>query len=181
MTDTSDSTGAEPTAEPIARADPPINGSELDTLSGFVDYLREAIVIKATGLDDEALRRPMTPSDVSLLGIVKHLAYVERWWFAHVFAGLEVEFPWTDDDPDADWRIEPGDKTAVILDVYRTECDRSRAITAESQPGDLSARAGRAGEPYSLRWIVAHMIEETGRHAGHADIIREAIDGSTGE
>jgi uncharacterized damage-inducible protein DinB len=161
-----------------ARTDPPRAGDELATLSAFLDFLREAIVLKASDLDEAALRRPMTASGVSLLGIVKHLAYVERWWFAHVFSGLESEFPWSDDDPDADWRVEPGDKSEVILDLYRTECDRSRAVTVESEPEQMAARARR---PTSLRWILVHMIEETGRHAGHADIIREQIDGSTGE
>ncbi|MGH9243331.1 MAG: DinB family protein [Acidimicrobiales bacterium] len=163
------------------RTDPPLVGDELATLTGFLDFLREAIVIKAAGVDDEALRRPMVPSGVCLLGIVKHLAYMERWWFAHVFTGLDVEFPWTDDDPDADWRVEPDDKSEVILDLYRTECDRSRAILAASEPEQLSAKPTRQGDAYSLRWIVTHMIEETGRHAGHADILREMIDGSTGE
>ena len=95
--------------------------------------------------------------------------------------GSTVAFPWTDDDPDADWRIEDDERTEVILDLYRTEIDRARAIVAESRPDDESARPGRLGGPYSLRWIMAHMIEETGRHAGHADILRERIDGVTGE
>jgi hypothetical protein len=161
-----------------ARTQPARTGDELTTLSAFLDFLREAIILKASDLDDDVLRRPMTPSNVSLLGIVKHLAYVERWWFAHVFAGLESEFPWTDDDPDADFRIEAGDKPEVILDLYRTECDRSRAVATASEPDQLAARAR---QPTTLRWILVHMIEETGRHAGHADILREQIDGSTGE
>jgi uncharacterized damage-inducible protein DinB len=169
------------TGNPPPRSDPPARGGELDTLAGFLDFLREAVVIKASGLDDDALRRPMTPSGLSLLGIVKHLAYVERWWIAHVYSGLDVTFPYTEDDPDADWRIEPDDRTEVILDLYRTECDRARAVVAESRADDVSARSGRHGGPYSLRWIVVHLIEETGRHAGHADIIRELIDGATGE
>jgi hypothetical protein len=167
--------------EPPPRADPPPQGGELDVLAGFLDYLREAIVIKATGIDEDDVRHPMTPSGVSLLGIVKHLAYVERWWFAWTFSGLDVEFPFTDDDPDADWRIEPDDRREVILDLYRTEIARARAVVAASGPDDPSARSGRNGQPYSLRWIMTHMIEETGRHAGHADILREQLDGATGE
>jgi uncharacterized damage-inducible protein DinB len=166
-------------AEP--RSDPPPKGDELEVLGGFLDFLREAIVIKVTGVDDDDLRHPMTPSGVSLLGIVKHLAYVERWWFARTFSGLDVAFPFTDDDPHADWRIEPDDRTEVILDLYRTEIERARAVVAASRPDDLSAKEGRHGGPYSLRWIMTHMIEETGRHAGHADILREQLDGATGE
>ena len=176
-------TEPEPLTTPAAsvRSDPPPQGDELDTLAGFLDFLREAVLLKAGGLDDDDVRRPMTKSGVSLLGIVKHLAYVERWWFARTFSGLDVAFPFTEDDPDADWRIEPDDQTEVILDLYRTEIDRGRAVVAASRADDMSARPGRHGAPYSLRWILAHMIEETGRHAGHADIIREQIDGSTGE
>ena len=165
----------------MTRTDPPKAADELATLSGFLDYLREAIVVKVTDLDDEAQRRPMTPSGVSLLGIVKHLAYVERYWFAHVFAGVDVSFPWTDEDPDADWRVEPNESSREVIDLYLAGCDRAREVVAASTPDQLSARSGRAGEHFSLRWIVAHMIEETGRHAGHADILRELIDGRTGE
>jgi uncharacterized damage-inducible protein DinB len=169
-----------PTADD-SRSEPPPCGDELAVLSGFLNFLREAIVIKATGLDDDDLRHPMTPSGVSLLGIVKHLAYVERWWFAHIFSGLDVAVPFTKDDPDADWRIEPDDRTEIILDLYQTEIDRARAVVAASRADDLSAKAGHHGGPYSLRWIMTHMIEETGRHAGHADILREQIDGAVGE
>jgi uncharacterized damage-inducible protein DinB len=163
------------------RSEPPPQGDELAVLGGFLDFLRETIVIKVTGVDDDDLRHPMTPSGVSLLGIVKHLAYVERWWFARTFSGLDVAFPFTDDDPDADWRIEPDDRTGVILDLYRTEIERAKAVVAASRPDDVSAKEGRHGGPYSLRWIMTHMIEETGRHAGHADILREQLDGATGE
>lgn len=164
----------------IARTEPPPAADELTTQSGFLDFLREAIVLKATGPDDQALRRPMTPSGMCLLGIVKHLTYVERWWFAHIFAGADVEFPWTDEDPDADWRIESDDTTRDVIDRYLAECERSRALIADATPDRMSARGNR-GELYSLRWIVTHMVEETGRHAGHADILREMIDGQTGE
>jgi uncharacterized damage-inducible protein DinB len=167
--------------QPPSRSSPPPEGDELAVLSGFLDFLREAIVIKVTGVDVDDLRHPMTDSGVSLLGIVKHLAYVERWWFARTFSGLDVAFPFTDDDPDADWRIEADEHAEVIVDLYRTEIERSRAIAAASGPEDQSAMPGRHGGPYSLRWIMVHMIEETGRHAGHADILREQLDGATGE
>jgi len=137
---------------------------------------------KVDGLSDGDLRRPLTPSGMSLLGLVKHLAYVERWWFQVVFAGADVPFPWTDEDPDADWRPEPNETAAGIFDLYRSEVARSRAILAGAGLDDL------AKEPHhprhgsqSLRWIVIHMIEETARHNGHADLMREAIDGMTGE
>jgi uncharacterized damage-inducible protein DinB len=166
----------------LTRTSPPRIGDELATSNGFLDYLREAIVLKASGLDDEAVRRSMTPSGVSLLGIVKHLTAVERWWFAHNYAGLDVDFPWTSEDPDADWRIEPHESTQDVIDAYLAECARSRELIDGRAADSLSARESKH-EPtrFTLRWIVTHMVEETGRHAGHADILRELIDGSTGE
>jgi Protein of unknown function (DUF664). len=118
----------------------------------------------------------MVPSGTSLLGILKHLAYVERWWFRAVFAGDDVEFPWSDEDPDADWRPEEGGTVSSVLAFYDNECGRSRAVTAAASLEDLAPRH----EPVSLRWILAHMLEETARHAGQADILRELIDGNTG-
>jgi hypothetical protein len=92
-----------------------------------------------------------------------------------------VAYPWTDEDPDADWRVEPEDTTDGILTLYRDECARSRAtVAAAPSLEELAAHGGRRGR-MSLRWIVVHMIEETARHCGHADIARELIDGATGE
>jgi hypothetical protein len=127
----------------------------------------------------------MVPSGVTLLGIVKHLAFVERAWFQRRFAGRDVPpTPRTPDDPDPDFRIEPHETTQEIIDLYVKECAISREIASEASPDDLAASAepdsgGRTG--FSLRWILTHMIEETARHNGHADIFREMIDGSTGD
>jgi len=167
----------------IQRARPAQTADELAGLTGLLDFLREAIVIKATGLDEETLRRPMVPSGLSLLGIVRHLTYVERWWFAHTFGGLDVEFPWGDTiDPEATWRIDPGESAEDVIDLYRAECERSRAVIEGAAPDQPSARPSIGnGEPFMLRWLVARLIEETARHAGHADILREQVDGSIGE
>ena len=126
----------------------------------------------------------MVPSGTTLLGLMKHLAYVERYWFQQVFAGHECEYPWTDEDPDADWRIEPDETTEQIVDLYTTECEKNRAIVAEASLDEMNKGKKKANDPrsgFSLRWIVTHMIEETARHNGHADIMREQIDGATGE
>jgi uncharacterized damage-inducible protein DinB len=164
------------------RTSPPKAAGELATLCGFLDFLREAIALKATGLEEESLRRPIVPSGVSLLGIVKHMVYVERLWMRRVFSGEDIEFPWSGEDPDADWRPGPDESSAVLLSLYQDECARSREIIAAATPDQLAARPWhRTGERVSLRGIVAHLIEETGRHAGHADILRELIDGQTGE
>jgi uncharacterized damage-inducible protein DinB len=153
--------------------------TEKETLSAFLDYHRATLLMKVDGVGDDDLRRPMVPSGTNLMGLVKHLAYVERWWFQRVFAGREVEFPWTDEDPDADFRIEAHESTAEIVDLYRGECEVNRKIVGAANLDDLAAFDARSD--HSLRWIVTHMIEETARHNGHADILREMIDGQTGE
>ena len=126
----------------------------------------------------------MVPSGTTLLGMVKHLAYVERWWFQKVFLDAGVAFPWTDDDPDADFRIDPDESTEEIVDLYRAECAKNREVVGEAAVDSL-ARYKKPSDPrpgnVSLRWILVHMIEEIARHNGHADILREQIDGSTGE
>ncbi|MGH2807095.1 MAG: DinB family protein [Actinomycetota bacterium] len=164
---------------PIERRDPPLAGDEKETLVAFLDYHRDTLLMKIDGVSDDELRRRMTPTGLSLLGLVKHLAYVERWWFQKRFADRDVTKPSTDDDPDADFRIEPHESTREIVDLYKQECAISREIIATASLDDLATNVKR--RDHSLRWMVVHMIEETARHNGHADIMREAIDGVTGE
>jgi uncharacterized damage-inducible protein DinB len=161
---------------------PPEAAPEREMLEAFLDFHRATLLWKVSGLTDEELRRPGTPSGVSLLGLVKHLADVEQSWFVEVFAGEPPEFPlWREDDPAAVWRIEPDETTAWVLDVYRRVCERCRAIVAAASAEDLAAAPRAGAEGLTLRWILVHMVEETARHNGHADIIREAIDGAVGE
>jgi len=162
----------------IVRQDPPGSAPEKEMLSAFLDYHRTTLLIKVEGVSDEDLRRRPTVSSMTLLGLVKHLAYVERWWFQGAFAGLELAVPWTEADPDADWRIETAETTEDILSFYKAEVKKSQEITAA---GDLEAIAKREGVDRSLRWILMHMLEEIARHNGHADILRETVDGVTGE
>ena len=166
-------------AMPALPADPPRQAGEGETLAGFLDLQRGVMLRKVADLDDESLRRSMTPSGLTLLGMLKHLAYVERWWFRAVFAGEDVTFPWTDDDPDADWRAEPDESVDSIATFYREECAKAREVVAAASFDDTCTTP--EGDSITLRWIVAHMIEETARHLGHADIMREAIDGATGD
>ena len=125
------------------------------------------------------------PSGWSLLGMVKHLAYVERSWFRTRLAGEPAgPVPWTKEDPDADFRIEPGETNEDILGFYREECAHSREVAAKASLDDLAVEwpADRQSEKRpTLRWIYVHMIEETARHAGHLDVVRELIDGKTGD
>jgi uncharacterized protein DUF664 len=160
--------------------DPPFDADEKTMLELFLDFQRSVMIRKAEGISLGDAARTPTPSSLSLLGMVKHLAYVERWWFQICFAGEDVTHVSTDDDLDADFRIEPGETVEGIIDLYRGEIERSREITKAAGLDEIAKKSSRRGHA-SLRWILVHMIEETARHAGHADIIREAIDGATGD
>ena len=164
-----------------ARTDPAFGDGEWPALQAWLEYHRATLPWKLSGVSEEQARRIVLPTGVSLLGLVKHLAYVERNWFHVRFAGGERgPVPWTDEDPDADFRIEPGETTDSILRFYRDECERSRAAVQGASPDDLAKEPGRH-EGLTLRWIMLHMIEETARHNGHADAIRELIDGAVGD
>jgi hypothetical protein len=158
---------------PIAR-----EGDERSMLTAMVDYQRAVLLRKVGGLDEDDLRLVMTPSGLTLLGLVKHLAFVERYWFQEVFAGLTVHMPWSDDDPNADWRPEPGESAQEIVALYLAEADRSREIAAGA---DLDAVSAHPTLRVSLRWVLMHMLEELARHLGHADLMREQVDGATGD
>lgn len=164
-----------------ARIDPPLNGDEKATLLGFLQFLRASIVHKCNGLTEEQLRSTPTVSSMSLLGMLKHLTIVERYWFQGVFLDAEVDLPWSEEDPDADWRTGEADTASEVVAAYARECEISDRIITENSLDKMAAWASSEDQRRSLRWIVVHMIEETGRHAGHADILRESIDGQTGE
>ena len=162
------------------RSEAPYVGSERELLRAYLDFHRATLLHKLAGLDDEQVRRLMVPSGVSLLGMVKHLTAVEHAWFAIRVADSGEDFMWaTDDDPDADFRVEEGESTEEIVDGYLRMCERSRSIEADADSLDETFDHPRRGR-VSLRWVMLHMIEETARHNGHADIMREQIDGATG-
>ncbi len=157
----------------------PKHGSEKETLLAFLDNNRAVMVWKLDGLSEGDARRPMVRSGTNMLGLVKHLAWVERWWFEYNFVGREVDVPWSDDDPDADFRVEDEETIADIVALYAVAVAHSNQIIDSADLDDLSA-VSRDGVSRSLRWIVGHMVEETACHAGHADIVRELIDDNTG-
>lgn len=168
--------------EHCSRVSPPPAAPEQETIEAFLDWQRATLLCKLDGLSDEDLRLPGTASGLTLLGLVKHLADVERSWFREVFAGEDLAALWDPDDPGRYWRIEPAETTADILTFYRNEVERAREITRHTALDDVARGAGAADQTaYSLRWIMLHMIEETARHIGHADLLREAIDGQVGE
>ncbi|MCK6214828.1 DinB family protein [Micrococcus luteus] len=178
------------------RPEPPFAAGEAATLLGFLDFLRATIEWKTADLDTAALHRrlPGHPSAMTLGGLLKHLAFVEFWWFEAVALGEPTSAPWVgadfDADPDWDWHSAAQDSAADLRALWQGQVERSRQIVvdllaADGDDGDAAlARAHRIREgrdPVSLRWILTHMIEEYGRHAGHADLLREGIDGQTGE
>jgi uncharacterized damage-inducible protein DinB len=156
---------------------------ERTVLEAFLDYYREAVVRKVRGVSEEDARRRLVGSATTLGGIVKHLRWVELNWFQRVLAGRpDADLPrppWTDEDPDADFRLEQDEPLEQIIAEYEADCARSRQIAAHRGLDDTGQHR-RMGK-VSLRWIYVHMIEETARHAGHADILREQIDGTTGD
>lgn len=155
-------------------------GDEREVLESFLDYLREAVLAKATGLPDADALRSLVPSTTTLAGMLMHLAVVERRWFQMTLGGRTSEELGIDfSKGDTTWDVPPGATTASLAHAYRAECAASRAVAARFALDDSvpERELGRV----SLRWIMVHMIEETGRHAGHADILREQTDGSTGE
>ena len=161
------------------RPEPPYLGDETGTLAGFLDYHRATLLWKLEGLDDEQLRRAMVPSGTSLLGLVKHLAAVEYGWFCDTFGRETEPLPFDDDDPDADLSVRPEETTEDILAFYgRARAAADRAI---EEIGMEETGMAWFGEPVSMRWVLIHMVEETARHVGHMDILRELIDGATGQ
>jgi uncharacterized damage-inducible protein DinB len=155
---------------------PGTDADERTTLLAFLRYLREAVVAKLDGLPDRDVRSPGVPSGTSLLGLVKHLTGVELNWFAWSYAGEGGENPWDDD-----LTMTESDTTASVLAAYREAAGRSDRIIDNAPDLDRpGVRSLRETPPPSLRWILVHLIEETGRHAGHADILREQLDGATG-
>lgn len=155
--------------------------AELELLTGFLDWYRAVVARKVEGLSFIDATRVMTPSGLSPLGVVKHLAWVERSWFGWRFAGEDFEPVWSALDPDADFRIEPGETTESVLAFYRDSVERAHEIVARASLDDVSARESQSHGSVSLRWILVHMLEETARHAGHLDLMREQLDGRTGD
>lgn len=163
---------------------PPYAGTERETLVGYLDYYRAILIDKASGLTKDQANQTLGPSKLTVINLVHHMAIVEHWWFHVFFSGGEVLEPWApiwDDDPD--WEFDHSDEfePEAIIGRYLVEIDRANAIISSTASlEDLSVK-DRKGEHRSLRWILAHLLEEIARHAGHADLIRESIDGATGD
>lgn len=153
---------------------------ERTSLSAILDSQRATVVRKISGLSDEqARRRPVEPSTMTVLGLVKHLTAIERWWFSIDFAALDVTPPWPEEGDHDGFELDDADTVDSVIAAYEAECAASRAVVATHEL-DEPARA-HVFQPFNLRFAILHMIEETARHNGHLDLMREAIDGACGE
>jgi len=163
----------------------PSAAGEVETLNAFLDYYRAVMLDKVGGLTREQLATRLEPSTMTLVGMIYHLALVEAHWFSDIFAGEGIGEPWASVDWDADrdweWNTAPSMDPTIVFDAYRHACERSREIAEAAESLDQLSVKDDDGEKWSLRWILVHMIEETARHAGHADLIRESIDGEVGD
>lgn len=158
----------------------PRHADERTMLLAYLEHHRETFALKCDGVPPESLATASCPpSTMSLHGLARHLAGVERWWFAINFAGLDLPMIYySDDDPDQDFVFAAADP-AADLQAWRDECERSRAIVAGAASLDQIGVVERNGS-YSLRWLLLRMIAEYAQHDGHADLLREGIDGATG-
>ncbi|WP_031072856.1 DinB family protein [Streptomyces sp. NRRL WC-3742] len=170
------------TTLPDGRVVPPAHADERAMLDAWLDFHRGTIAAKVAGLDDRQVRlAPVPRSELTLLGLVQHLAEVERQWYQRVFGGLDVPAP----HGGTGFALEAGRGMPEALAGWRAEIERGRELTAGAPldaPGRLDAQSAAAvgSETVSLRWILLHLIEEYARHAGHADLLRESIDGVAG-
>ncbi|MFL6120766.1 DinB family protein [Actinophytocola sp.] len=163
------------------RIGPPLRGGERETLRAFLDYHRATLAMKCEGLsDDDLRRRSMPPSTLSLLGLVRHMAEVERHWFRRVINGEDIPLVWS---PDGDFQAayDPSGSTrAEAFAAWEAEVEHARRIERAAESLDVTGHNARHDEDVSLRLVMMHMMHEYARHNGHADFLREAIDGVTG-
>jgi Protein of unknown function (DUF664) len=171
------------TAPKVTRTDPPNSAAEREALDGWLDFHRSTLLMKCQGLTAEQLaRRAVPPSALSLLGLVRHMAEVEQAWFRVRFAGQAgLDYLYCSDEcPDGDFDLARAEGAEADLAAFTRECELARAAAAGRSLDDTFVHA-RRGTTMDLRWVYVHMIEEYARHNGHADILREQIDGVTGD
>jgi uncharacterized damage-inducible protein DinB len=161
------------------RQDPPWVADERTQLTAFLDLQRGTILFKASGLSEEDGHKAVIPSPLmTVAGLLSHLRWVEAYWFKTVLDGQPDLAPYSKERPDGEFEVAAELTLAQLTEEYRAECARSNEIAAAL---DLDHSVPFRGAAVTVRWVLLHMIEETGRHAGHLDVMRELIDGATGE
>ncbi len=173
------------------RPEPPDQGDELATTIGYLEFLRATLAWKCAGVDADGMRTGIGTSTMTLGGLLKHLAWVEDYWFSYRLHGNQPDERWADvdwaEDPDWEWNSAADDSPDELRARWSDAVERSRELVADALAGGEGLDQLAVGFPDdadrvpSLRWILQHMNEEYARHAGHADLLREAVDGSTGE
>ncbi|MDX3458497.1 DinB family protein [Streptomyces sp. ME02-8801-2C] len=166
------------------RSEPAQNADERTMLEGWLDYHRQTLAWKCEGLTDAQLRTAsVEPSELSLMGLVRHMAEVERSWFRRVLVGDDSgPIYYSEEDPDGEFHLTEADTWDEAYGTWQAEIDVARRNAAQFGLDGLSkGRSRHSDEPFSLRWIYTHMIEEYARHNGHADLVRERLDGATGD
>jgi len=162
---------------------PPPEAGEREMLSTWLDFQRATLAVKCAGLSDDQLReQAVPPSRLSLLGLIRHMAEVERVWFRPLLAGEQMSGLWSAGaklDPEPAFEKAATADAATAFAAWRAECEHARRLAAAASSLDVTGMRG--GMRFSLRWVMVHMIEEYARHNGHADLLRERIDGSTGQ
>jgi hypothetical protein len=164
----------------VERVYPPYLAEERTMLTAWLDFHRATLAVKCDGLTGDQLReQAVPPSHLSLLGLVRHMAEVERNWFRPVLGGEEMSAIFSPGmDWDASFRDVAAADVTAAFGAWQVECEHARTLVAAAP--SLDVEGDRGGERFSLRWVLVHMIEEYARHNGHADLLREQIDGATG-
>jgi Protein of unknown function (DUF664). len=163
------------------RIEPSFELPEREMLDAWLEYQRATLALKCAGLTDDQLReRAVPPSTMSLLGLVRHMADVEANWFRRVLSGdADCRIYWSDANPDGDFDDVADANVEADFNCWHGECDNARAVAAAMALDEC--RVDHHGQRVSLRWVLVHMIEEYARHNGHADLLRQCLDGSTGD
>jgi uncharacterized damage-inducible protein DinB len=165
----------------IERISPPLTGGERETLRAYLDFHRATLAMKCDGLTDEQLReRSMPPSTLTLLGLVRHLAEVERTWFRRVIGGEDIGLMWSESGDFQEAYDAAGSTRAEAFAAWEDEVAHARRIERAAESLDVTGYNARWGEKVSLRLVMLHLIHEYARHNGHADFLREGVDGTTG-
>lgn len=174
----------------IHRPEPAFSNDEVGMLRSYLDHFRATVRLQASGLTDAQLDQTLPPSDLTLGGMLSHLAFVEDYWLSYNLAANDPAPPWDtapwDDDPDWDWHSAAGSSHAeldalIVEAIARSDANLDAALAADPDVGRLVARPRdpAKGETATIRWVLVHMVEEYARHVGHADLIRQSIDGAT--
>jgi uncharacterized damage-inducible protein DinB len=163
------------------RPQPPRAADPVTLTYAFHVFSRETLIRKLQGLSDDEQRRAALPSGTSMLGLFKHCIHVERLWIAYALGGLDVDFPWTEEDEEADWKVGPDENLDTLVALAREEAARSDEIIPVLTWDEIGKSRRCVEEGLTVGWVLSHLVWEIGRHLGQMDVMRELADGQVGE